>query len=265
MSERLDIELVLRNLARSRSHAAGLIEQQRVLVNNKPALKPAQKINLDDVIELTSGPDYVSRAGHKLAIALDEFGIHIHGECLDLGASTGGFTQVLLERGAQSVVAIDVGTDQLVPVLRKDPRVLSLEGTNLRDLDALALEKLAGRRDYQFAVADLSFISLTLVLPNIAKIAPRAQLILLIKPQFEVGKHSLSASGVVTNWVERRRAIEQVVDSAAAMGYQIQGLTRSQLPGTHGNTEYLLWITPNGIDNRQQWSEQITSLAKREA
>ncbi len=264
MSERLDIELVIRSLARSRSHAAQLIEQSKVLVNGKVATKPAQKILLNDSVEVTGGPDYVSRAGHKLSVALQEFQIKISGWCLDLGSSTGGFTQVLLESGAEGVVAIDVGTDQLADLIRKDPRVISLEGTNLRELDSDRLTEKVGHKDYKFAVADLSFISLTLVLENIKSIAPAAQCVLLIKPQFEVGKHSLNAAGIVTEWTERRRAIEQVVDCAASLGYQIQGISRSSILGTHGNTEYLLWIVPNGVDNRQQWSEQIVQLAKRE-
>jgi 23S rRNA (cytidine1920-2'-O)/16S rRNA (cytidine1409-2'-O)-methyltransferase len=264
VSERLDIELVIRSLARSRSHAAQLIEQSRVLVNGKVASKPAQKISLSDVLELSGGPDYVSRAGHKLAVALTDFGIKVSGWCLDLGSSTGGFTQVLLERGAEAVVAIDVGTEQLSDQLRNDPRVISLEGTNLRDLDAQKLNALVGEHNYELVVADLSFISLTLVLGNIRSIAPTAGCVLLIKPQFEVGKHSLNASGIVTEWTERRRAIEQVVDGAAQLGYEIKGMARSSILGTHGNTEYLLWISPTGLDNRQQWVEQIMKLAKRE-
>lgn len=265
MTERLDIELVIRSLARSRSHAANLIEQRRVLVNGKPALKAAQKISETDLISLTEGPDYVSRAGHKLSKALDDFQLEISGECLDLGSSTGGFTQVLLERGASLVVAVDVGTDQLSSELKTDPRVVSLEGTNLRELTLEKLQQLVGHKSYRFAVADLSFISLTLVLGNIRNIAPDAQLILLIKPQFEVGKHSLSASGVVKDWTERQRAIWQVVDEAAGLGYEIRGLVRSSIIGTHGNTEYLLWISPKGEDNRQQWSERIALLAKKES
>lgn len=264
MSERLDIELVIRSLARSRSHAAQLIEQSRVLVNGKVATKPAQKITLTDNLELSGGPDYVSRAGYKLAVALSEFKIDVSGWCLDLGSSTGGFTQVLLESGAEAVVAIDVGTNQLSDQLRKDPRVISLEGTNLRDLDQAKLNGLVGAHDYRFAVADLSFISLTLVFGNIRSIAPLAQCVLLIKPQFEVGKLSLNASGIVTEWTERRRAIEQVVDCAADLGYEIRGIARSSILGTHGNTEYLLWISPTGVDNRQQWLDQIVKLAKRE-
>ena len=141
MSERLDIELVIRSLARSRSHAAQLIDQSRVLVNGKVATKPAQKILVTDQLSLTQGPDFVSRAGQKLADALKEFNIAISGWCLDAGASTGGFTQVLLESGAQGVVAVDVGHDQLVELLRTDERVVSLEGCNLRELTPERLDR----------------------------------------------------------------------------------------------------------------------------
>lgn len=265
MSERLDIELVIRSIARSRSHAASLIAQSRVLVNGKPATKPAQKINVDDQLELTQGPDFVSRAGQKLADALASFGIKPSGWCLDAGASTGGFTQVLLETGAEGVVAVDVGHDQLVAELREDPRVISLEGCNLRELTPSRLLELTNKEfDFSLVVADLSFISLTLVLDQLKQLAPKAPMVLLIKPQFEVGKHSLNASGIVTDWRERRRAIEQVVDAAADLGYRISAIEQSSIKGTHGNTEYLLWITPNREDNRQQWSEEISLLAKRE-
>jgi 23S rRNA (cytidine1920-2'-O)/16S rRNA (cytidine1409-2'-O)-methyltransferase len=265
VSERLDIELVIRFLARSRSHAAQLIEQSRVLVNGKTASKPAQKIQLGDRIELTAGPDFVSRAGQKLADALEIFGIQPQGWCLDAGASTGGFTQVLLESGAIGVVAIDVGHDQLAQELRVDDRVVNLEGCNLRDLTPARLAELTSRSfDFSLVVADLSFISLTLVLKQLSDLAPDAPMVLLIKPQFEVGKHSLNASGIVTDWRERRRAIEQVVDCAAELGYGISGLVQSSIKGTHGNAEYLLWITPNQADNRPQWTEEISQLAKKE-
>ena len=207
----------------------------------------------------------MSRAGQKLDVALTEFAIDVTGWCLDAGASTGGFTQVLLERGAAGVYSVDVGHDQLAPELRSDPRVNNLEGQNLRELDREKLSELSGVDEpVNLVVADLSFISLTLVMDNLAEIAPDADQILLIKPQFEVGKHSLNASGIVTDWRDRRRALEQVADHAAKLGYEIRGLRQSSILGTHGNTEYLLWITPTGPDNREQWSEEIVALAKKE-
>jgi 23S rRNA (cytidine1920-2'-O)/16S rRNA (cytidine1409-2'-O)-methyltransferase len=234
-------------------------------VNGKVATKPAQKILVTDQLSLTEGPDFVSRAGQKLADALKEFNIAISGWCLDAGASTGGFTQVLLESGAQGVVAVDVGHDQLVELLRTDERVVTLEGCNLRELTPERLQELTKREfDFAYVVADLSFISLTLVLEQLAALAPKAPMVLLVKPQFEVGKHSLNASGIVTDWRDRRRALEQVVDCAAQLGYEVSGLLESSIKGTHGNTEYLLWISPTGVDNRQQWSEEISQLAKKE-
>jgi 23S rRNA (cytidine1920-2'-O)/16S rRNA (cytidine1409-2'-O)-methyltransferase len=234
-------------------------------VNGKVATKAAQKISESDTLAITAGPDFVSRAGQKLADALNEFGITPTGWCLDAGASTGGFTQVLLENGASGVLAVDVGHDQLATELRNHPQVINLENCNLRDLTPERLSEVTGRSfDFSLVVADLSFISLTLVLEQLKLLAPLAPMVLLIKPQFEVGKHSLNASGIVTDWRERRRALEQVVDCAASLGYQITGLVQSSIKGTHGNTEYLLWITPNGQDNRPQWSEEISQLAKRE-
>lgn len=265
MAERLDIELVVRSLARSRSHAAQLIDQSRVLVAGKVASKASQKVEPTTEIGLTEGPDFVSRAGQKLDVALTEFEIPVSGWCLDSGASTGGFTQVLLERGAEGVYSVDVGHDQLASELRSDPRVKNLEGLNLRELTRQRLTELSGIAEpVSFVVADLSFISLTLVLDNLAEIAPEADQVLLIKPQFEVGKHSLNASGIVTNWIDRRRALDQVIDHAAELGYEIKGLKQSSILGTHGNTEYLLWITPQGADNREQWTQEIVSLAKKE-
>lgn len=264
MGERLDIELVLRGLARSRSQAAQLIDAGRVSVNGKPAAKPSQKILPTDQVDLSAGVDYVSRAGAKLAFALEEFGIAVPPTGLDAGASTGGFTQVLLDRGAQEVLAIDVGHGQLVPELANDARVRNIEGVNLRDLTPDQLKELIGHQpDIGLVVADLSFISITLVLENLARLAPSAPMVILVKPQFEVGKHSLNASGVVTDWRERARALSQVVDFSYSIGYTVKGLAQSPVLGTHGNVEYLLWIVSDEPSYREQWSEEIVQLAKR--
>lgn len=264
MSERLDIELVLRGLARSRSQASQLIADGRIFVNGKLATKASQKIDPSAAVELIEGVDYVSRAGAKLAFALDHFRFPVSGVVLDAGASTGGFTQVLLKAGAAEVLAIDVGHGQLVPELVKDARVHNLEGLNLRDLSRAELESRLGRSpEISLVVADLSFISLTLVLENLAKLAPRAPMVLLVKPQFEVGKHSLAASGVVTDWRERARALQQVTDFVYSIGYSVAAMTQSPILGTHGNVEYLLWIVSNSSNNREQWSSEITDLAKR--
>lgn len=265
---RLDIVLVERGLARSRNHAATLIDAERVIVAGKPARKAAQPVIGDEVISVLEAVDYVSRAGHKLAAALDAFAaIDVVGKvCLDVGASTGGFTDVLLRRGAKQVFAIDVGHDQMVPELAANSRVISIEGFNARELSPQTLAERSGvavaDQNIELVVGDLSFISLTLVLEQIVSVAPKADMVLLIKPQFEVGKQSLSAHGIVTDHRLRAGAIRQVVDAAEKLKFGIAGLAASQLPGTHGNQEYLLWITPNQPWNGQEWNERITALAK---
>jgi len=215
-------------------------------VNGRPASKPAQKIQPEDKVEVSEGVDFVSRAGHKLAHALAAFQVSVSGQCIDAGASTGGFTQVLLERGATQMLSIDVGHGQLVPELLEDVRVHNLEGLNLRDLDRLALEELSGIEvDPTMVAADLSFISLTLVAKNLVDLGGSAPQIWLIKPQFEVGKHSLSASGVVASWSERERSIRQVLDAAKEVGLGLVGLVESPIRGTNGNREYLAHLRPN--------------------
>ena len=262
MTERLDVELVIRDLARSRSHAASLIGDGRVLVNGKPGTKPSQKILPEDSVEVTEGTDFVSRAGHKLNHALSTFGVEVNGVCLDAGASTGGFTQVLLESGAQRVIAVDVGHGQMAPSLSNDPRVLNLEGVNLRNLDREQLQNLAGGPlELSLVVADLSFISLTLVASNLAELGRSAPQIWLIKPQFEVGKHSLSASGVVSSWSERERSILQVLDSAKDSGLGLVALTESPIRGTNGNREYLVLLRP-GLPHDYSLLESIPAICK---
>ena len=262
MSERLDVELVIRDLARSRSHAASLISDGRVIVNGKAASKPAQKIQPEDKVEVSEGVDFVSRAGHKLSHAIDVFGIVVSGQCIDAGASTGGFTQVLLERGANQVLAIDVGHGQLVPELVADNRVHNLEGINLRDLDRQALAAAAETEIAPtLVVADLSFISLTLVAKNLADLGGSAPQIWLIKPQFEVGKHSLSASGVVSSWSERERSIKQVLEAAKEFGLGLIALVESPIRGTNGNREYLAHFIP-GRPHDYDLLETIPAICK---
>ncbi len=262
---RADLALVEAGLARSRSHAATLIDAKRALVNGEPIRKPAQPIVEAASLTLLPAIDYVSRAGHKLAEALDQFvELELVGKyCLDVGASTGGFTEVLLRRGASSVVSIDVGHDQMVTELKDNPKVTCIEGFNARELSPQTLAATGvAKADFDVVVADLSFISLTLVLEQILSVAPHADLVLLIKPQFEVGRQSLSANGIVNDYRLRAEAIRQVVDHANSLGCGIRGLVRSALPGTHGNIEYVLWISSKEAQNSGQWSEIIDSLAK---
>jgi 23S rRNA (cytidine1920-2'-O)/16S rRNA (cytidine1409-2'-O)-methyltransferase len=262
---RADLALVEAGLARSRSHAATLIDAKRALVNGEAIRKPAQPIVETASLTLLPAIDYVSRAGHKLAEALDQFAeLELVGKyCLDVGASTGGFTEVLLRRGASSVVSIDVGHDQMVTELKDNPKVTCIEGFNARELSPQTLAATGvAKADFDVVVADLSFISLTLVLEQILLVAPSADLVLLIKPQFEVGRQSLSANGIVNDYRLRAEAIRQVVDHANSLGCGIRGLVRSALPGTHGNIEYVLWISSKEAQNSGQWSEIIDSLAK---
>ncbi len=246
---RLDTELVRRGLARSRRQAAELIDAGRVRVDGAVATKSATALGPDQAVEVGPGPDaaddpgYASRAAHKLAGALDALGPHgprVRDRwCLDAGASTGGFTDVLLRRGAAHVVAVDVGHDQLVPWLRTDPRVTVREGVNVRYLTRDDVERAP-----DLVVGDLSFISLTLVLPALAAVAaPGADLLLMVKPQFEVGRERLGAGGVVRDPALRTSAVLGVAESALAQGLTVRAVVASPLPGPHGNVEYFLWMT----------------------
>lgn len=240
--KRLDQTLVARQLASSRTLAARHIQAGDVLVNGDRITKAATKVTDDDVIRLTtSGPQYASRAGHKLAGALDAFdAVDIAGtRCLDAGASTGGFTDVLLRRGAKQVVAVDVGHDQMVQRLRVDSRVDVLEGVNVRHLELADIGK-----PVQIVVSDLSFISLTLVLEALVGVcAPGAQLILMIKPQFEIGRERLPKTGVVLDSAQRAEAVLGVVKSAIEHGLVPRGIAASPLPGQDGNKEFFFWAT----------------------
>ncbi|NUL49395.1 TlyA family RNA methyltransferase [Cellulosimicrobium funkei] len=240
-ASRLDVALARRGLARSRSEAAGLIAAGEVTVNGTTVTKSSARCAPGDRIALRdSGPRYVSRAGHKLAGALEVFADVVPSglRCLDAGASTGGFTDVLLRAGAERVLAVDVGHDQLVNELRADARVEVHEGCNVRDLDA---GHLGGPVD--LVVSDLSFISLCLVLGPLAGVCrPGADLVLMVKPQFEVGRRALPKTGVVVDPGQRRRAVAGVLDAAVAAGLRPRGIARSPLPGQDGNVEFFLWL-----------------------
>jgi 23S rRNA (cytidine1920-2'-O)/16S rRNA (cytidine1409-2'-O)-methyltransferase len=240
---RLDAELVRRGLARSREQAAELIAAGRVAVSGQTASKPATQVSRDapvTVAEDSADPVYVSRGGHKLAGALAAFaGLSVAGKrCLDAGASTGGFTDVLLRSGAAHVVAADVGYGQLAWSLRTDDRVTVLDRVNVR-----ALEPAQVAPPPQIVVADLSFISLTLVLPAlVACAAPDADFALMVKPQFEVGKARVGAGGVVRDPDARADAVRTVCRAAAALDRGVRGITASPLPGPSGNVEYFVWL-----------------------
>ena len=245
---RLDAELVRRGLVSSREQGRAAIEGGRVSVSGVTATKAATQVDDAAPIELVAEPgsDFVSRGAHKLIGGLDALGLDVRDtNALDAGASTGGFTQVLLQRGARHVIAVDVGYGQLAWSLRSDDRVTVLERTNVRHLDA-SRDELPYPPD--LVVADLSFISLTAVLPALVTVAaPAANLVLMVKPQFEVGK-SRVGSGVVTSPDLRCEAVARVVSAAEAEKVAILGVAASPLPGPKGNVEYFLWLGKVGGD-----------------
>ena len=262
---RVDVALVERGLARSRNQGAALVEAGRVLIDGRAARKASQDVLDEATLKVLEAVDYVSRAGHKLATALDRFGaLEIQGKiALDVGASTGGFTDVLLRRGVARVVAIDVGHDQMVPELQQNSRVTSVEGFNARELSPDTLSAAIGELpEFELVVADLSFISLTLVLDAMVSVAPRADFVLLVKPQFEVGKKSLTAKGIVTDHRLRAESVLQVLEHASKLGLGVCDIVRSELPGTHGNTEYVLWMSAQSASYPSEWTERVEALAR---
>lgn len=239
---RLDAELVRRGLASSRAHACDLIESHRVLVGGVSADKPSRLVSAAESVVIQGPPRrYVSRGGDKLASALDHFNIDVAGKrCLDIGASTGGFTDCLLQRGALSVVALDVGHGQLDASLRNDPRVKVLERCNVRNADLA----LVGHR-VDIVVCDVSFISLRLVIPvAVALCAPGAMMVLLVKPQFEAGRREVSkGSGVIRDPEIWERVRAEVEAELVAHGSDVLGWVDSPILGAKGNREFLVAAT----------------------
>lgn len=238
---RLDRALVARGLARSRTHAQSLISAGAVTVAGSPAAKAAAEVGNDETIGVTSDDHYVSRAAHKLVGALDgcaPLGLDVRNRrALDAGASTGGFTQVLLDRGAAHVTAFDVGHGQMSHAIADDPRVILIEGLNVRDLTPGHVD---GPVD--LIVADLSFISLTLAVPPLVAVAPQgADLLLMVKPQFEVGRERLGKGGVVTDPDAWASSVATVAASMSQAGATIHHIDRSALPGPSGNVEFFVW------------------------
>lgn len=233
---RLDVALTNRGLSRSRNQAARLIQQGSVTVNGETQTKPSHLVTESDSID-THVVLAVSRAGGKLSFALKEFGITPSGVCLDIGASTGGFTEVLLGAGVEKVIAIDVGHDQLSPELQLDPRVVNVEGTNVRELTLSQLKKITPVRP-SLVVVDLSFISLTVVAKKLLELAQGAELVVLIKPQFELSKEKLRA-GVVRVDSDREAARDKVLAVFSELGAEVAGVCVSPVVGTKGNTEFL--------------------------
>jgi 23S rRNA (cytidine1920-2'-O)/16S rRNA (cytidine1409-2'-O)-methyltransferase len=244
---RLDERLVADGLAESRTRAQALILAGRVLVDDAPADKPGTRVRDGARVRLRGeSPRFASRGGEKLAGALADLGVSPAGlVCLDVGASTGGFTDCLLQAGARRVVAVDVGYGQLHPRLRADPRVAVLERTNFRTAPAGAVREAAGA-EIGLVVVDASFISAALLLPRAAEVAPRAELLVLVKPQFELGPGRVGKGGVVRDDAARAEAVERVRAAAAALGYEAVGRADSRLAGPKGNREVFLHLRPRG-------------------
>lgn len=246
--ERLDRILVNRGLVSSREQARRLILAGEVLVNERVVDKPGAQAPVDAAVRVRARPKYVSRGGLKLEAALDAFELDVQGlVAVDVGASTGGFTDCLLQRGAAHVYAVDVGYGQLAWKLRQDPRVTCLERTNIRHLEELPAGVLA-----DLAVIDASFIGLRLVLPaTLRLLKPASQIVALIKPQFEAGPKQVGKGGVVRDPQVHRRVMEETIALAQSLGLDVAGLTVSPAPGPAGNVEFLIWLR-RGVDQHEE-------------
>lgn len=234
---RLDLALVERGLVESRTRAQSLIMARRVLVNEQFVDKPGATVHDDDALRV-SEPEHpwVGRGGIKLAHALEKFGIGVSGTtCVDIGASTGGFTDVLLKHGAKKVYAVDVGYGQLDASLRNDPRVVVREKVNARFLQASDFDE-----PIDFVCVDVSFISLKLILPAVTRFL-RGHLVALIKPQFEVGKGEVGKGGIVRDIAKRDSAVQSVTEFARESGFEVRGVIESPVRGAEGNVEFLMW------------------------
>lgn len=265
MTERLDAALAVRGLARSRTQAAQLIVEGMVSVDGHLVVKPSHRVTDEAILDVAATDHYVSRAAHKLLAGLDAFEVSVAGRvALDMGASTGGFTQVLRERGARPVLAVDVGHGQLDPLLSLDPEVVSVEGFNVRYMDADGLASATGIAAQPSVIAgDLSFISLTLVLPPVAAVAgPGADIVLLIKPQFEVGRTAVKG-GLVTDPDLRADAVATVLWAAWDVGLRTAGLIASPLKGEHGNQEYVVHLAADRGSDPSEWRALVSEVTSR--
>lgn len=260
---RLDALLASRGLAKSRTAASKLIQDGRVTVAGTAVVKPSAPVRPSAPIHVAGADEWVSRAALKLLGALDTFGVDSSDRvALDVGASTGGFTQVLLSRGARRVVALDVGHGQLDPLVALDSRVAVVEGTNARNLTAesyLALDPAAA--ETSLVVGDLSFISLRLVLPALVESVPADDFVLLVKPQFEVGRGGVR-EGIVRDPALRNDALMNVLWAAWDLGLGTSGLAASPIVGTHGNHEYLARFQRDVGTNPTEWIVRATELTE---
>jgi 23S rRNA (cytidine1920-2'-O)/16S rRNA (cytidine1409-2'-O)-methyltransferase len=258
---RLDVALVERGLVGSRSRAADLVKRGLVRVNGAVVVEVARKVSPGDELSVPAADsERVSRAGEKLAALLRRYELSVSGWALDIGASTGGFTQVLLATGASNVVALDVGRGQLHPSLQQDARVIELSGVNFRDVTRESLAASLGAQTlFGFVTVDVSFISLTQILPVVRAVAPDAHVAALIKPQFEVGRTGVR-EGIVTNPALREDAIRTVLWSAFDAGLGVAGLISSPILGGHGNHEYLVWLSARAGRNPSEWDDTVHSV-----
>ena len=259
--ERLDVRMLREGMAASREKAKELIRDGRVTVNGKTAQKAGMATEPADVIQVEERREqYVSRGGYKLARALDVFSVDPSGCCcLDAGASTGGFTDCLLQHGAARVYAVDVGTGQLHESLRKDARVIGREQVNVRYLDETVVPELC-----DLAVADVSYISLTKVLEALwSRVRSDGRVLCLVKPQFEAGPGVVDKKGVVRDAAVHRRVLERLVSYCSGQGWTVTGLTYSPIRGPEGNIEYLLCLEQTGEERTQPDIKQIVQEAHR--
>lgn len=255
--QRLDVVMVNQGLAESRSRAQALIMSGQVLVDDEPVIKPGQQIPATARVSLRDSLPYVSRGGLKLEAALDAFGIQPEGWTVaDVGASTGGFTDCVLQRGAARVYAVDVGYGQLAWKLRQDPRVIPLERTNVRYLQGLPDRTLV-----DLAVIDVSFIGLHLVLPAVAQfLKPTGRVVALIKPQFEAGPQQVDKGGVVKDPDIHRQVLARVLGWASAHGWTVMDLVASPIRGPKGNAEFLALLAPGPASPAEHVNQLIDSV-----
>lgn len=257
MKTRLDVYLTSNDFFKSRTFSQKAIESGEVSVNGKIIKKPSYLVDDCDKVEVTSEtPEFVGRGGYKLKAAVSQFDLHLSGlVCVDLGASTGGFTDCLLQNGAKKVYAVDVGKDQLDSKLRNDERVINIEGMNVRDIDDKTFEN---RMD--FVCADLSFISLRYALKPIKSILKQSgEAVVLVKPQFEAGKSALNKKGIVKNQMDHIYSLNKICDECKLMGLSVKSAIYSPIAGGDGNREYLLHL----VNSDENTSIDIAGVVQR--
>lgn len=262
---RLDAALVTRGLAPSRERAKEYVAAGRVTVNGVPATKPSHPVAETDELLCDASEKYVGRGGYKLEKALAEGAFDLSGRvAMDVGASTGGFTQCLLEAGAARVFSVDVGRDQLHPSLRSDPRVCCMESTDVRDRARMSAQIADG--SVNFCAVDVSFISLRLVLPAVLPyLKPGADLVCLVKPQFEAGRAAIGKRGVVRDAGEHTRVLQELSDTWAACRLQVKDLTASPIRGGDGNIEFLATLRYQPDESADPLAEDRISAVVRQA